>query len=261
MLQKMSKRNKGFTLIELLVVIAIIAILAAILFPVFARAREAARKSGCQSNLKQLATGIKMYADDYDSNFPSSRIRNPTANPDTLVSDVNFCTVIGTFPPTGIAPAASTIASALSSYVKTRDLFFCPSDSMNTGGTNDTISYWYRPAVDQGAIRGFSNESSFDSPSNQMVFIERLAFHSGEVSKGWVAGVKFNAAFMDGSVRYVSSQAAGVAQPPASQQAVNGKGAFAMGGFPMYYNFDITANQFTRVTTAWNPTLFRDNVN
>jgi prepilin-type N-terminal cleavage/methylation domain-containing protein len=51
----------GFTLIELLVVIAIIAILAAILFPVFAQAREAARKASCQSNLKQLATSIMMY--------------------------------------------------------------------------------------------------------------------------------------------------------------------------------------------------------
>jgi prepilin-type N-terminal cleavage/methylation domain-containing protein/prepilin-type processing-associated H-X9-DG protein len=58
--------RRGFTLIELLVVIAIIAILAAILFPVFARAREAARKANCQSNFKQIATGILMYAQDYD---------------------------------------------------------------------------------------------------------------------------------------------------------------------------------------------------
>jgi prepilin-type N-terminal cleavage/methylation domain-containing protein/prepilin-type processing-associated H-X9-DG protein len=58
--------SKGFTLIELLVVIAIIAILAAILFPVFARARENARKSTCQSNLKQMATAAMQYAQDYD---------------------------------------------------------------------------------------------------------------------------------------------------------------------------------------------------
>jgi len=58
--------SKGFTLIELLVVIAIIAILAAILFPVFARARENARKSTCQSNLKQMATAALQYAQDYD---------------------------------------------------------------------------------------------------------------------------------------------------------------------------------------------------
>jgi prepilin-type N-terminal cleavage/methylation domain-containing protein/prepilin-type processing-associated H-X9-DG protein len=59
-------RRKGFTLIELLVVIAIIAILAAILFPVFARAREKARQASCQSNIKQLELGLLMYTQDYD---------------------------------------------------------------------------------------------------------------------------------------------------------------------------------------------------
>jgi prepilin-type N-terminal cleavage/methylation domain-containing protein len=59
-------RTRGFTLIELLVVIAIIAILAAILFPVFARAREAARQTSCLSNLKQLGSGVMMYQQDYD---------------------------------------------------------------------------------------------------------------------------------------------------------------------------------------------------
>jgi prepilin-type N-terminal cleavage/methylation domain-containing protein/prepilin-type processing-associated H-X9-DG protein len=63
-------KTKGFTLIELLVVIAIIAILAAILFPVFARAREKARQSSCQSNLKQIGLGIMQYAQDYDEKLP-----------------------------------------------------------------------------------------------------------------------------------------------------------------------------------------------
>jgi len=64
-------RKKGFTLIELLVVIAIIAILAAILFPVFARARENARRSSCQSNMKNIALGFKQYIQDYDEKYPA----------------------------------------------------------------------------------------------------------------------------------------------------------------------------------------------
>src|SRR3954462_12041414 len=65
------KVRRGFTLIELLVVIAIIAILAAILFPVFAQARAAARKASCLSNLRQLNAGATMYAQDYDEHLLS----------------------------------------------------------------------------------------------------------------------------------------------------------------------------------------------
>src|SRR5690554_3954884 len=64
------RRTGGFTLIELLVVIAIIAILAAILFPVFAQARAKARQTACMSNMKQLGTALLMYAQDYDNVMP-----------------------------------------------------------------------------------------------------------------------------------------------------------------------------------------------
>ena len=69
--------QRGFTLIELLVVIAIIAILAAILFPVFGRARENARRASCQSNLKQVGLGIMQYIQDYDEKYPITAYGSP----------------------------------------------------------------------------------------------------------------------------------------------------------------------------------------
>src|SRR5690348_12135480 len=69
------RSHAGFTLIELLVVIAIIAILAAILFPVFARAREQARRSVCKSNMKQIGLAMAMYLQDYDQMFPPGGLK------------------------------------------------------------------------------------------------------------------------------------------------------------------------------------------
>src|SRR6266568_3148106 len=71
------RKRSGFTLIELLVVIAIIAILAAILFPVFAQARDRARSASCLSNLKQMGTAWMLYAQDYDEMFPFSMSGDP----------------------------------------------------------------------------------------------------------------------------------------------------------------------------------------
>jgi prepilin-type N-terminal cleavage/methylation domain-containing protein/prepilin-type processing-associated H-X9-DG protein len=72
--------KSAFTLIELLVVIAIIAILAAILFPVFAQAREKARQTGCLSNCKQIGLGLMMYVQDYDETYPGAFLRVPPIN-------------------------------------------------------------------------------------------------------------------------------------------------------------------------------------
>src|SRR5438105_6999247 len=98
--QKMShhetyvSRRKGFTLIELLVVIAIIAILAAILFPVFAQAREQARRTSCLSNEKQVAISILMYAQDFDETLVPYRAasRNPFAADSRLGPNVKNVT-------------------------------------------------------------------------------------------------------------------------------------------------------------------------
>src|SRR5438874_920060 len=84
-------RKHGFTLIELLVVIAIIAILAAILFPVFAQARDKARQTTCLNNCKQIGVGMMMYAQDYDETFPPSRQLRGGSTPcsGTVIDGVN----------------------------------------------------------------------------------------------------------------------------------------------------------------------------
>ncbi len=107
---QMSRNRRAFTLIELLVVIAIIAILAAILFPVFARARENARRASCQSNLKQIGLGIMQYTQDYDERMPSGFLAN---------SGVKY--------PDGVAYTYQSWRVAIFPYVKSVQLFNCPS--------------------------------------------------------------------------------------------------------------------------------------
>jgi prepilin-type N-terminal cleavage/methylation domain-containing protein/prepilin-type processing-associated H-X9-DG protein len=113
-----SQQRRAFTLIELLVVIAIIAILAAILFPVFAQAREKARQTACLSNLKQISTALIMYQSDYDSQYPPSQLGTganlvswPTMiQPYIKNQDVFVCS--STFPGTAAADTTYLIATA-----------------------------------------------------------------------------------------------------------------------------------------------------
>jgi prepilin-type N-terminal cleavage/methylation domain-containing protein/prepilin-type processing-associated H-X9-DG protein len=114
--------RRGFTLIELLVVIAIIAILAAILFPVFARAREKARQSSCLSNMKQLALAFNMYIQDYDQVFPSQWGAFVTANG-----------------PHGYG------YNLLNPYIKNSQIWRCPSDGTHNcaqEGSSDYTASW-----------------------------------------------------------------------------------------------------------------------
>ena len=119
------RQKNGFTLIELLVVIAIIAILAAILFPVFAKAREAARATSCRSNLKQLGTAAMMYTQDYDETW------SPICCYTNNIAAGNY------FWPYAIYP-----------YVKNLGAYHCPSDKYS----NNAVSYLGNNYLDKSKL-------------------------------------------------------------------------------------------------------------
>ena len=126
-----SVASRGFTLIELLVVIAIIAILAAILFPVFARARENARRASCQSNQKQIGLAIMQYAQDYDERLPGAASNAGGVDKQGWVVYTSYdtSTYTATF---------DVRQGAIYPYVKSAQVFICPSD---TAGQQSGLSY------------------------------------------------------------------------------------------------------------------------
>jgi prepilin-type N-terminal cleavage/methylation domain-containing protein/prepilin-type processing-associated H-X9-DG protein len=147
--------SNGFTLIELLVVIAIIAILASILFPVFARARENARRSSCMSNLKQIGLGFMQYTQDYDERYPMAAYH-------PLGVGSNDPTVIQTDPSMPGAhytvrqnswPAGKYITwmDIIYPYVKSVQLFKCPSYQATAPGDIVWPSYGYNGAISNWA--------------------------------------------------------------------------------------------------------------
>jgi prepilin-type N-terminal cleavage/methylation domain-containing protein/prepilin-type processing-associated H-X9-DG protein len=119
-------RKSGFTLIELLVVIAIIAILAAILFPVFAQAREKARQASCQSTLKQIGNGWMMYVQDYDEKTPMNWWSGSPCS-QTPVTDPAF-------PFSADRGGQPIMFWRIQPYVKNKQILICPSDGRPTGG-------------------------------------------------------------------------------------------------------------------------------
>ncbi len=137
-------RRSGFTLIELLVVIAIIAILAAILFPVFAQAREKARQASCTSNMKQLATAVMMYTQDYDESYPKAEFVDQNG--------------WGSWPQNHYLWSS---ALCIQPYMKNTGILRCPSD-------NDTLDQSIaaavgpnrRPGTLSYMINGFSPDPS-----------------------------------------------------------------------------------------------------
>ena len=154
---KTANVRSAFTLIELLVVIAIIAILAAILFPVFARARENARRSSCQSNLKQIGLGLLQYTQDYDEKFPVY--------------------IDGGGNVRGLAGYAGRIYP----YVKSQQVFVCPSSSVS----NASITYAGNGAIGQpGGLNNPLNNSlsSFTEVSRTIILLEFTGVSGGNIT-------------------------------------------------------------------------------
>lgn len=237
-----SKRS-AFTLIELLVVIAIIAILAAILFPVFAQAREKARQTTCQSNLKQLGLAATQYAQDYDETLPVNPYRLVSSD---VNSTVTWDNLLGPYIKAGIAktgtetqgtnPDGSYTAAA---FANGSPFLRCPSDSVTRGGTGAgwaprSYSWNTGPSGDTGVAQGlplanipapaavimiterpasnnitnFNSNWNVDSPNNQAAGVPRAQpIHSG----GWVY------LFSDGHVKWFrpeqSARTTGVTYP------------------------------------------------
>ncbi len=186
--------RRGFTLIELLVVIAIITILAAILFPVFARAREKARCTSCLSNVKQIGLGLMMYVQDYDGVWPSMLVFPPHTQ--DYATSPWWCREVFGGVPTLLQP-----------YVRNHQLFWCPSDE--AGPSTDywaRTSYEYRWVVAWQTVWMGLKEPDFCRPAQQVVYHERFDWHYGQYGlyqqAGQVRGVpQCNAVYGDGHAK------------------------------------------------------------
>ena len=219
--------KRGFTLIELLVVIAIIAILAAILFPVFAQAREKARQAQCGSNLRQIGTATMMYVQDYDEAYPAGS--NPPGAPASTVPTASSMFYPGTSTTwatmrttDGILQASRSVAFLLQSYIKNEGIFRDPSDPVGQkycgSGTNCNpehirATYWWNfnisigtnwPTWPNGANAPLNRPyamAAIARPANlQICQDNNILVHS-------VAGQnnRWNIAFADGHAKFTKS--------------------------------------------------------
>jgi prepilin-type N-terminal cleavage/methylation domain-containing protein/prepilin-type processing-associated H-X9-DG protein len=213
----------AFTLIELLVVIAIIAILAAILFPVFARAKEQARRTTCLNNHKQLATATMMYAQDYDETMPAvsyGGMYRPAAS----------CRLGRGFTKQGVDGKDAYLLPILMPYVKNENVFRCPDAPANLFGEAGFKAqwgqhYWYWCIKDKDSQastkslfppNGIKTDvcgyplASFTSPAQKVIICDgNQDFHTVGPSLSTVifGGSKTgysNVAYADGHVKLVT---------------------------------------------------------
>ncbi|MHB0999924.1 MAG: type II secretion system protein [Armatimonadota bacterium] len=213
----MRSNKKGFTLIELLVVIAIIAILAAILFPVFAKAREAARATACISNCKQLGTALAMYTGEEEDMLPTCHMEAAAAAGDNVVELYASHAAIGSAAQLQYV-LNDTIYGQLQPYVKSGALWKCPSDS----GVPTTpvvgkrfTSYHWRHFIAAAFAPGYGTHfyqrpwsiNDFENVSQNFFFCETMPFHDYRIVKldwsptGMARDAKMNFIFGDGHAK------------------------------------------------------------
>ncbi len=262
--QSNNSTKKAFTLIELLVVIAIIAILAAILFPVFARARESARRSSCLSNLKQIALGVKQYTQDYDGRFPYATNTSPTHTSGTT--------------PAGGGPLGWS--ESIQPYVKSIQLLQCPSDekpqdpdpkdrqftdyAINAELSNSNFAQSMTPGAKPEYGRGGLKQAAVERSSLTLLVVEGKGSLSGSS-----ASYRFNGAqpSVTGN-RYshnkpdIGGTAGGgrVSSSNIIDRHLDGSNFAFVDGHVKFYNIKAGKGQFYRVTIPFsqsgnNPTF------
>jgi prepilin-type N-terminal cleavage/methylation domain-containing protein/prepilin-type processing-associated H-X9-DG protein len=183
------KVQKGFTLIELLVVIAIIAILAAILFPVFAKVREKARQASCASNEKQLGLGVIQYIQDYDEKFPAAFDNNRSPNINWGQEIYPYVKSLAVFAcPSNVVGATSTSTGNYMgysngqenipiSYALNGDLGFVNGNNANVAIGSSTIQLDYGP---------YKPEAAINEPSQKIMITETYVNNPNSHWPGWI---------------------------------------------------------------------------